>query len=225
MRARFRLLLSSLAAVVLLLIATCWYITWKTKRRAERFFQEAQRLEIGRSTPEDVFRLVKSSHQRTNGGFVDACLSDGECTGTVYFDNRWLHRVHLAPLMAFLCRFDIKDHRLQERWLEVVYSDDGKGEKGAFLHDGDTTTWPGEVLRKPEQKFFNVSGGRPSGYLGIFITPQTPPDLRELASDFNFDCLTRLGGCKTYEEMLPALKRKDLYWGQDPWVHEENPGD
>lgn len=215
----------SFTLMLVVLIGWCWLTTLRTRRKAERFFQDAQRLEIGHATADQVLGLVYSAHQRTNGGFA-ACLSGaGECTGTVFFDNVWLYRLHLAPIMVFAYRFDIEDYKLQERWIEMIYSNDGLGERGTFVHEGNSTAWPDETLRKPEEKYFRISGGRPSGYLGVLITPQTPLNLRRIAYNFNFSCLSKIGGCKVYEEMLPALAQGDLYWGQDPWMHEFRPGD
>jgi hypothetical protein len=205
-------------AIVLSLLGLCCYTTWKTQTDAVQFSQKAQRLEIGRANSGEVLKLVKSSDRRTNGGF-DSCLPVGECTGTVYFDNIWLHRTHLAPLTSFSCRFDIENGILRERWLEMTSSNSGTGEKGTFVHEGMTTTFIGEMIRSPEEAYFKISGGRPARYLGVMVTPSTPADLRALAYNFNFNCLSKLGGCKTFEDMLPVLKRSDLYWGQDPWLH------
>lgn len=215
----------SLALILTGLTAWCWWTTWQTRRAAEQFFQAAQQLDIGGATANQVLSLVHSAHRRTNGGFAPCLSGEGECTGTVFFDNIWLYRLHLAPAMAFACRFDIRDHKLQERWMEMVSSNDGRGERGTFVHEGKGTTFPGETLRNPEEAYFRVSGGHPSGYFGIFITPQTPLDLRRIAYNFNFACLSKLGGCRVYEDMLPALARKDLYRGQDPWTHEFNPAE
>ena len=215
----------SLALILAGLTVWCLWATWETKRAAKQFFLEAQQVEIGRATAGQVLRLVHSTHRRTNGGFAPCQSGEGECSGTVFFDNIWLYRLHLAPAVVFACRFDIKNNKLQERWVEMVSSNDGRGERGTFVHEGNDTRFGGNIPRNSEEAYFRVSGGHPAGYLGIFITPQTPPDLRRIAYEFNFACLSKIGGCHLYEEMLPALARTDLYRGQNPWTHDVNPAE
>ena len=116
----------SLALILAGLTVWCLWATWETKRAAKQFFLEAQQVEIGRATAGQVLRLVHSTHRRTNGGFAPCQSGEGECSGTVFFDNIWLYRLHLAPAVVFACRFDIKNNKLQERWVEMVSSNDGR---------------------------------------------------------------------------------------------------
>jgi hypothetical protein len=94
---------------------------------------------------------------------------------------------------------------------------------GAFVNEGVSRDYyPAPVLLDPQQKYFRIINGLPAGYVGVWLTPETPVDLRKLADDFNFGCLSKLGGCKTVDEMLSVLERKDLYHGQDqPWLQEK----
>jgi len=215
MTARSKVLSYTILAMALVLIGLCAYSVKKTQHDAERFFQAAQDLEIAQTTAKDILRLAESSQGRSDN--FDPCLSGGaNCVGNVIFTNPWLRRLHLAPQTFFVCRFEIRDYKLRSRWFEMTYSG-----VGAFLFEGSSTqTVPNEVQHKPQERYFKISGGHPAGYLGVMITHEAPVDLRKLAYRFNFSCLSRLGGCRDYEQMLPVLARKDLYWGEDPWKHE-----
>lgn len=215
MRARSKVLLWMILFVILLLVGCCVYSVKKTQHEAERFFRAAQQLEIEQATVKDILKVAESGQGRTNN--FGPCLSGGaNCVGQVVFTNPWLRRLHLAPQTFFVCRLEIKDFKLRSRWCEMTYSG-----VGAFLFEGPSTqTVPDEVEHKPQERYFKISGGHPAGYLGVMITPSAPEDLRQLASKFNFGCLSMVGGCKEYEQMLPVLARKDLYWGEDPWKHE-----
>ncbi len=222
-----KLAMAAALATAAILTDTWGYRITSNRLQAESFFGEALRLEIGKASADDALSLVKSSGHRTDGGFARCLSGVPDCVGTVYFenyyDNPWPFRLHLATPMAFLCRLDIENHKLLARSFEIVRAEDPN--IGAFVREAVTTQlWPTEALHTPEEKYFRISGGYPSGYLGVLITPDVPIDLRKLAYGFNFSCLARLRGCKTPQEMLPVLSRKDLYWGQDPWVHEVKQG-
>jgi hypothetical protein len=210
--------------VVAILVGSWGYKITSNRLQAERFFTEALRLEIGKASADDALALVKSTGRRTDGGFVRCLSGAADCVGTVYFENysknSWPFRLHVATPMAFLCRFDVENHKLVARSFEIVHAEGAN--TGAFVREAGTTQlWPSEVQRVPQEKYFKISLGYPSGYSGVLVTPDAPADLRKLAYNLNFSCLSRLRGCKAAEEMLPTLNRKDLYWGQNPWVHQE----
>lgn len=205
---------------VISFFGTCAYSTWKTQRYAERFYKDALRLELGKATADDVLKLAKSSHGKLLA--FQPCLSGGgNCVGTVFFEDLWLHRLRLAPATAFGCRFTIQDYKLRNRWMEM----ESGASRVAFVNEGTSRdVYPAPVQLNPEQKDFRIIQDLPSGFIGVWMTPNTPADLRNLAYNFNFDCLVRVGGCKSVEQMLPILGRKDLYRGQsEPWLNEETP--
>src|SRR5882724_9598323 len=211
-------ILTLFAVVILstsLLVFALW---WNTSRQfqlqTESFYNEVLRLEVGKSTGEDVWALVRSRQERTVGSFEPCHSGSPNCAGTIYFENfnkmKWLYRMHLATPMAFSFAFTVEDHKLKSRWLAMVFVPNGN--EGAFVQEkSNTRAFPDQVFHRPEETYFRISGGYPSGYMGVFIAPGTPPDLRKLAYNFNFNCLAKPRGCSTYEQMLPVLGRRDLY--------------
>lgn len=197
-------------------ISGCWYSIRKTQRNAQRFFQRALLLQIGQATEDDVLRLVYSSHGGTYG--FEPCISGGaDCIGTIYFDNTWLRRLHLAPPAAFACRFGVENRKLHNRWCEMFTVAKSGEYLNAFVNEAKTTRWRSDEIDQPlNERFFKVRMF--DVFFGAFITPETPQELRKLAYNFNFNCLSKIRGCKSYEELLPILARKDLV-GPHPELH------
>jgi hypothetical protein len=198
--------------LVFLLIGHWRYATRQNEKEAERFFQDAQCLQVGKATVDEVLELVASSHHRTNGGLHRCLLGASSCTVTVYFENyeheAWLYRIHLASPMAFLGRFDIVDGKLQGRSLEMVRAEGGN--LRTFISESQTESdWAYNPSRNPETRYLKTAVDHPGGYIGVRIAPDAPADIRKLAY-FNFQCLSKLRGCNTVEEMLPILKQRDL---------------
>jgi hypothetical protein len=205
--------LSFLSVIVLLSVAVCAYFTNRTRNETEHFFRQAQTLQLRKATWSDLSGIIHDSHGKTYG--FDPCRAgDGQCAGTIVFGSRWLHLLRLAPQVFFYCQFGIKDYHLNHRFCAMVSyrkTDHSVADWGAFVNEGQTTNlFSKEVEHTPDESLFKIAGLPSSEMLGVFITPETPADLRALADDFNFDCLSKIGGCKTLEEMLPILKRRDL---------------
>jgi hypothetical protein len=218
-----KVLLATISSLLILLFGAARYSAKRTQREAEAFFRSADRLTVGTATAGDVLKVVGSARGRLNG--FGPCVSGARtCLGTVLFTNdRYLMRLHLVEPMIFSSWFKIDNGKLLSCWFQMSYATP-RGEVATFIHQGQNThAIPNEVDRTPEEKYFKISGGHPAGYLGVMVTPEAPERLRQLAYTFNFDCLSKIGGCKTFEEMLPVLAQKELYWGQDPWTHEIGP--
>jgi hypothetical protein len=84
----------------------------------------------------------------------------------------------------------------------------GLSEWGVFIHEGSSAK--DEVAHTPQDKSFRITTTTQPETMGVIITPEAPPDLRRIVYSLNLNCLSKIGGCRTYEEMLPILKRRDL---------------
>jgi hypothetical protein len=94
----------------------------------------------------------------------------------------------------------------------------GQRDRQVFVNEGKTTQGVvGGVNSTLQEKFFKIRLSPGVGF-GVLLTPEAPENLRKLAYNFNFNCLSKIGGCKEYEEMLPILGRKDLV-GPHPDLH------
>ncbi len=207
MKLRVKIGVSTL--LVFVIFIACWWSIEKTKLDAERFFNKALLLKVDRSTVGDVLALVMVSGG-TSYGFESCIKGQGGCIGTIYFENRLLRYLHVAPRTAFGARFGIEESKLTNIWFMMV-SISGNYDWEAFVDEGDHP-WDGKSFT-----FKTFSGSR----FGVLMSPDAPNDIRKLAYNFNFDCLTKIGGCKTHQEMLPILNRKDLL-GPQPEVLNPN---
>jgi len=161
----------------------------------------------------DVLALVKVSGG-TSYGFEPCIRGERGCIGTIYFENHLLRYLHIAPRTAFGARFGIEQSKLTNVWF-MMYSINRNYDWEAFVDEGDHL-WDGKSFT------FKMFSGPAAGWsFGILMSPDTPNDIRKLAYNFNFACLTKIGACKTHEEMLPILNRKDLV-GPHPEVLNPN---
>src|ERR1700730_4247888 len=187
MKLRVKIGISTL--LVFVIFIACWWSIEKTKRDAERFFNKALLLQVDRSTVGDVLALVMVSGG-TSYGFDSCIKGQGGCIGTIYFENRLLRYLHAAPRTAFGARFGIEESKLTNTWF-MMYSISGNHDWEAFVDEGDHP-WDG--------KSFTFKTFSSPWRFGILMSPDAPSDVRKLAYNFNFDCLTKIGGCKTHQE-------------------------
>lgn len=202
------LILVSAIAFTALLGSLCWYSIKRTQNRAAQFLESTLKLNIGRSSADEVLRVVDASGGRIDG--FEPCRALKSCTGVVVFETHWLSRLGLAPQVGFAVRFRIDGDRLRSRYAAFSISDDSS-ERQAYVDESE-----------PEagKKDFAIVGYTKPYSLGVLMTSEAPDDLRTLAYKFDFGCMSRLHGCRTFEEFLPILERKDLV-GPNPWMRSQ----
>ena len=210
---RLRRLILIPAAILVSGIVGSLYSARRTRNLAEQFLHAAKSLELGKASLDDVLAVANAS-RGTQEGFGSCTPHAEHCTGRVYFENRWLHRWHLAAPTYFACRFGIKANKLNDRWCELVsYRNAGRTDVdwGAFVIEKPSLhLFEGEREPGTRDKSFRLAGLPSSEMLGVIVTPQTPDNIRTLAYEFDLRCLSNIGGCRTREEMLPILNRKNL---------------
>lgn len=133
--------------------------------------------------------------------------------GIVTFTNvdpfRLPYRLHFATAMGFRCSLTTVGFKLNDRFCMMMA--DGVSDTFTMVEEGnDAERHCNSEFLGPDNKYFKIMQ-IPTGFLVACVTPQTPPELKDLAYKFDFGCFSRLRGCATYEEMLPVLGRKDLY--------------
>jgi hypothetical protein len=203
----------AIIAIAILMAFSLWrYLTWRSQREAEHFISDMRSLEIGKSTAADLSNLIKSTSQLANGESICSTSGNGDCMGRVTFTNffpfHWRYSLHFTAPMAFRCWLYTISDRLQS---STCYMTPVRlGYMNAFVEDGDGEPSACTPALNPQNKYFKIKE-IPVGLLGACINAQTPLELRDLAYKFDFNCFSRLCGCRTFEGMLPILSRKDLY--------------
>ena len=208
----FLRILASASLASAALVGDVAYSTIRTRDHAQHLCEGAARLELGQAGVDDLIGLARANDGNASG-FADCGTNQGSCVGTVYFENKWLSRFHVAPRTAFQCKFTILDNRLEKIWLVMATTRRGKSttsEWGAFVHFAqDTRVFANESANGSDSGSFRVAEIPSSELLGVVLTPKAPAEIRRSAFSFNFTCMSKIGGCKNYEQMLPVLKRID----------------
>lgn len=208
MKGRTKLVFWLGALVFACVLGGWWYLVQKTMWDAKSLFDRARQLQVGSASVEEVLDLARSAPGKQYG--FDPCLSGlGGCTGAIYVENTWLYRLHLAPRLGFGVRFGIAHNRLTNR----EFSMDVNGLYGAQTYG---EVFVNERAAGPGRRPFSVEGMNFA--VGVNMTTEAPEEKKNLAYSFNFHCLAQIGGCRSLEEMLPILKRKDIT-GPNPWMH------
>jgi len=196
--------------MTVLAIVLWGYQVKNSEWQARNLYEQALRLQIGEASQEEVLKLLRVAPGKKYG--FEPCLSGLQgCIGTISVENTALYRLHLAPRTAFGVRLGIIHGKLANRFLAIDV--DRMFGRGTFCD-----AFVNERISAPTEPAFRLE--EVSFHYGLNMTTSAPADLKKLAYDFNFSCLSKIGGCKTPEEILPILGRNDLS-GTAPWSADQ----
>jgi hypothetical protein len=187
--------------MVLISLVVIRYEAMKTERDSRGLLQDSLKLRVGVSSAQEVLAIIHGPGRVTDG-FEECVAGHGDCYGNVAVRNRFLNLLHLAPDVGLGACFGIQNHILIFRHLQMVAIIDGI-DRHSFVTEEQA------YIEKPP---FRVIRSNNHTYLGIFMTPSAGDEFRRRVTDFNLRCLSKIGGCKTFEEMLPILGREDWTW-------------
>jgi hypothetical protein len=235
-----------LAAIGVLAISVEEVSTRVYRRRAECLLQDLRQLQVGKSTFEDARAVIVGhgggvSRYDHSGSSPAHCRFEAALKRHSLFMDVWgpsLSPERLLQVVRVLPRFGVQD-----RWAGAGVRVDGgfvtrvsyaifvRGSGGWVLgHDASE----GEAAAK---SFQDLMGQRPyrvhwfnitteGGGEGIesSLTPQANAEQGERAYDFDFGCLTRLGGCTSLCQLAPAAFADYVKEaGSMPWLDEHDP--
>jgi hypothetical protein len=235
-----------LAAIAVLAILVQEVSARIYRGRAERLLHDIRQLQVGRSTFEDARAVIVR-----NGGGVSPYdhtpCSPAHCTFDValrhypFFAEHWARFLSLEMLYHVLRMFPPLG--LQDGWgggavrveqgmvTSLAYAAFVRGAGGWVM---GRNIVEGEALPKYLQDHF----GKRAYYLDWFnittegggegiesrLTPQANAEERKRAYDFDFDCLTKLGGCTSFCQLAPAAFADYVkQTGRMPWLDEHDP--
>jgi hypothetical protein len=180
-------------------LAVTWYEAKKEEWDARSLLQDSLKLKLGVSSAQDVLAVTRGPGRVTDG-FEECRAGRGECLGMVAVKNSWLRAVGLAPDLGIGASFAIKNNILVGRYIQMV----------AIINGNDLHAFVNEQEASSNKPAFRVERSNNRTLLGVVMTPAAGDEFRQRVTDFNLRCLSKIGGCKTMEEMLPILVRKDL---------------
>jgi hypothetical protein len=163
-----------------------FYETWET----------VWALRVGQSTYDDILR-IQTNYKRYSSIEGNGCNRD-ICIIDFSFDNKLLCHFGLVPGAMFLGRLTVEKGTLVGISLSIVANPQ--------LHAAMD-----ERRADPSVSAYEVGGKyfipRPAySYVWAHITSAASADERERVYAFNLRCLTKLGGCKDSNELLPILR-------------------
>jgi len=219
MRFRYRFALWSLAvlaaltALFFVLRSIAMYKARKTQARAELFLAQALQLEVGRATRSQVEQLAEQFGAEyyappwlvpsappaypvpppsPTAGMVEGCMGWSE-TFVFEFNNSALHDLGLAPLVRLRVGLWVYRGILCNRG---VGFGSGTGLKTVVIDIHEW--WP-----VPNTTRFQADLSPFATY--IELTGPLPDDVRRGLYSFNFGCLSRAGGCRRSQDLLPWI--------------------
>lgn len=196
---RRKIILSIFAAAVLVFITLLSYAFGQAYRAREfgnTFLSDVRKLHVSQSTYADVLRIQTKYRSRSliegDGCNKNLCIIDFSD------DNKWLYHFGLVPGARFSAGLTVKQGILVKISLSLFSNPH---------YDASTD----ETVAEPSVSSYQIGGkklisGRAYSYVWARITTAATSDEREKAYAFNLACLTKLGGCKNSNEILPLLR-------------------
>jgi hypothetical protein len=239
-------LLVGLVAVTLLAIPVADVSARISRRRAERLLHDLRQLQVDKSTFEDARRVIVG-----HGGGVSPYDHSGCSPAHCTFDVALKHYPLLIGVWGRALSLEMTFNvvrlfpplGLQDWWggatvrvdggivTQVTYGVFVRG-SGGWVLGGDTDeskVVPQFLQTRMGQRsyvvhWFNITTVGGGEGIQSTLTPQANVEERNRAYDFDFDCLTRLGGCTSLCQFVPSAFA-DLVkeTGGMPYLDEHDP--
>jgi hypothetical protein len=197
---RKRNLIELAISAVVIALAVLYALITAPRRNLDRFLREVATVEIGKTKLEDWRRQVERGHISN----VTLKFIQGQWVIGWSGENKLLRKLRLGPETIVGASVGFKDGIASEISIIVEVGND------KFDPPYDT----GVVVRQHvgfpsacQPLHFDVRRGiRPqAGWAKVAMDPCASPQDRARALAVNTSCLTRIGGCKTVESILPQV--------------------
>ena len=179
-----------------ILLACALGQAYRARANGDEFLSDVRKLRVGQSTYDDVLKIQANYKSRSSvqGNGCDRNL----CILSFSFENRWLYHFGLVPGARFTGSLAVRRGILAGVSLYLVSNP---------RYDAKTEETPADPNVSP----YDVGGRKFStrqaySYIWAHITSAASEDQREKAYAFNLACLTKWGGCKDSNELLPIFK-------------------
>lgn len=184
------------ALVTIILLACALGQAYHARTMAHRFLSEVRKLRVGQSTYDDVLRIQTNYKNRSS---IESNSCDHNlCIVGFGFDNRWLYHFGLVPGSAFTGSLTVRKGVLVRVNLSLLSNP---------RIDATTEEVPAASgLSQYEVGGKKFNSGQNYSYVWAQITSAASDNERRKAFAFNLSCLTKWGGCKDSNELLPILK-------------------
>jgi hypothetical protein len=196
-------LITFAAVVAVALVAVCLVVAWP-RRNLDRFLTQITTVKIGVTKLEDWRGQVEGAHLLNVNVKCDQRTCGIGWTG----ENKLLQRLRLAPRTVVTAGVGFKDGVADEIYILLSIlkrNDQGDwlDDKGVVVRQSSDAPLPCDHRYKLEVKQRYGVGDR--NWATVAMDSCVSPEDRAKAIAINTGCLTKLGGCKTVEEMAPQV--------------------
>jgi hypothetical protein len=198
-RSRIALLLLSLAVV----ISTIYMIVTSPRRRLDTFLRDVATVEVGKTRFDEwLAQLERDQHLK----FRPRC-DGGSCSIAWSEENKLLRTLHLAPRTLARATVEFSDgvaSKIHINLWTMKRNESGQwdDDKGVVIVQTMERSSACHLQYTLEREVRAIHGGE---WARITMDSCVSSENLARALAINPSCLTRIGGCKTVEEMLPQV--------------------
>jgi hypothetical protein len=191
-----------LGGLILVLAVVSVLVVTGTRRKADAFLQVSGKLVVGASTYGEAKHILDP--YRSYVRYSEECQPK-HCQLSFLFQNSWLKFLHLAPPTAFGGSPIFDDGVLSAR---ITFLGQGHccvdhiTEGKALVAPADESSRDYSLVLQRGDDGFPWKGA-------VMLTPRATAQQRRDPYSFNVSCLSKLGGCKAAEELLPAIWKRN----------------
>jgi len=189
-------ILAATAAILLTLLAVAFAQAYRARAFGNEFLADVRNLRVGQSTYQDVLRVQAKYRPRSSSelGNCEQNLCDMAFSG----GNEQLYRLGLVPGDVFIGSLRVRQGVLVK--IGISYQSNSHYD----ANTEETVGGPGGLACEVGGKA--IASERTYSYVWARITSATTPGERQKAYAYNLDCLTKWGGCKDANKILPILR-------------------
>ncbi len=239
--ARLKYLLVGLVALVVVPLSVAEVSARMARRKAERLLHDIRQLQVGKSTFEAARAFIAA-----HGGSVAPGCTSAHCSlkarvesypplmnvwgrfSGAETEDRLLRALRYVGLQYWFVRCDVTVGGEIVTEAESTILVLARGGWALEREMVDAETIPGYVPGEPDLPAYSVNWMFFSQSLGeglrSRLTPAANAEQRSRAYDFNFDCLTTLGGCASLCKLAPAAFADEAkLLDRLPYLEENDP--
>lgn len=194
----------ALVGVLFLMLFTCGTIFWHTIRTrdvAGSVLRDVGDLQVGQATFADAQR-ISTRYSRYLMSSSEPCTPTN-CLLVFGFDNRWLSSIGLTRLTTFTAQLQVSNGKVT--WIELMMATHPATK--VFVEEFPSGAQASAYVANG--KLITAHPSPRAILIDVKFTPEANPVQKNAALAFDLNCLTKLGGCKYGEEMLPRIRLGD----------------
>jgi hypothetical protein len=201
---RNRILIAFASVSVAVALAIAYEVISSPRRSLDHFLREVAAIEVGKTKVEDWRRQV----DRAQLSHVTFKCDQRTCGIGWHGENSLLRRMRLAPRTIVDASVEFKDGIASEIYIIlVIQKRDDKREwhddRGVVVREIADSSSVCDQHYRLNVKERNRVGDR--YWATVAMDSCVSPEDRARAIAINSSCLTRIGGCKTVESMIPQV--------------------